>query len=688
MACSKCGKNRCGCDNAVVRRGPMGPKGPPGKDGRIRGTGTENCMTYAKTINSRGEIEELATSNLTYQKANVIAAGSGGGVRYLSTDNLGNLSWQTVSGAGIGGGGTLNYIAKFTPDGMSIGDSRFYESSTESYVKNSFGNKTFDFENAQINTKGGAASIDAEARTLTKTSGDIVLDYENQWLFKSATGGVYNPTAIYAGAFHTKVFDFPTMQLFDGGGTDVSVDLQNRQLLKTGSQVVVDWGTETITSYTAGGLSATFGEISILGAAQQGTAGQVLTTDGLGGLSWTTVSGSSGITSLNGLTGASQTFVDDTNVTIVSSGTTHTITWAGTLADARIASAATWNAKQSALSGTGIVKSTAGTISYLTDNSANWDTAYTNRITTANSPLSIASNTISISQATTSTSGYLSSTDWNTFNGKGNGTVTSVSVTTANGVSGSVATSTTNPAITLTLGAITPTTVNGLTITTTTGTITVTNGTTITMPASTSTVLANNLGISGGSTLVSGTAATDKLIIKTTSGNQVTGASDLVKIVSGNNGANELLRIGDGIAANIGELSMWAAGQSSNTTHLLRAGTNFTYINAGTDLRLMVGASNVIICSSTTATMSLGITISDGKNIVLNTTTGTKIGTGTTQKLALWNKTPIVQPTTAISVTASFVANTSANFIYRESTIGGYTFEQIAQALINLGALA
>lgn len=36
------------------------------------------------------------------------------------------------------------------------------------------------------------------------------------------------------------------------------------------------------------------------------------------------------------------------------------------------------------------------------------------------------------------------------------GTVTSVSVTTANGVSGSVATATTTPAITLTLGDITP----------------------------------------------------------------------------------------------------------------------------------------------------------------------------------------------------------------------------------------
>ena len=36
----------------------------------------------------------------------------------------------------------------------------------------------------------------------------------------------------------------------------------------------------------------------------------------------------------------------------------------------------TFNSKQAALSGTGIVKSTAGTITYLTDNSANWDTAF------------------------------------------------------------------------------------------------------------------------------------------------------------------------------------------------------------------------------------------------------------------------------------------------------------------------
>jgi hypothetical protein len=46
----------------------------------------------------------------------------------------------------------------------------------------------------------------------------------------------------------------------------------------------------------------------------------------------------------------------------------------------------------------------------------------------------------------------------------GAGTVSTVSVVTANGVSGSVATATTTPAITITLGAITPTSVNGVTI--------------------------------------------------------------------------------------------------------------------------------------------------------------------------------------------------------------------------------
>lgn len=54
----------------------------------------------------------------------------------------------------------------------------------------------------------------------------------------------------------------------------------------------------------------------------------------------------------------------------------------------------------------------------ITDNSANWNSAYSLRISSATAPLSITSNVISISQATTSTNGYLSSSDFVVFNNK------------------------------------------------------------------------------------------------------------------------------------------------------------------------------------------------------------------------------------------------------------------------------
>lgn len=67
--------------------------------------------------------------------------------------------------------------------------------------------------------------------------------------------------------------------------------------------------------------------------------------------------------------------------------------------------------------------------------------------------------TVDVQTASGTQPGLLAAADWTTFNNKGSGTVTSVSVTTANGVSGTVATATTTPAISLTLGAITPTSV-------------------------------------------------------------------------------------------------------------------------------------------------------------------------------------------------------------------------------------
>jgi hypothetical protein len=80
------------------------------------------------------------------------------------------------------------------------------------------------------------------------------------------------------------------------------------------------------------------------------------------------------------------------------------------------------------------------------------------------------------------------------------------------------------------------------------------------------------------------------------------------------------------------------------------------------------------------------LTVGDANDIAVGTTTGTKIGTANTQKLAFWNKAPVVQPTTSIAE-ATFVVD-SGGSIHPTSTFGGYTIAQIAQALIDVGILA
>lgn len=81
--------------------------------------------------------------------------------------------------------------------------------------------------------------------------------------------------------------------------------------------------------------------------------------------------------------------------------------------------------------------------------------------------------------ASASNRGALSSTDWSTFNGKGNGTVTAVSIATANGFSGSSSGGAT-PSLTIVAGAITPTSVNSIVLSgSATPTLAVTGTTTI-----------------------------------------------------------------------------------------------------------------------------------------------------------------------------------------------------------------
>jgi hypothetical protein len=110
---------------------------------------------------------------------------------------------------------------------------------------------------------------------------------------------------------------------------------------------------------------------------------------------------------------------------VIGSGTTIQIQQSSATVNGYLSSTdwTTFNSKQTQINGTGFVKATGTTISY--DNStyylaSNPSSYITLASLSGTTPISYNSGTgaISIALANTSTSGYLSSTDWNTFNSK------------------------------------------------------------------------------------------------------------------------------------------------------------------------------------------------------------------------------------------------------------------------------
>lgn len=115
------------------------------------------------------------------------------------------------------------------------------------------------------------------------------------------------------------------------------------------------------------------------------------------------------------------------------------------------------------------------------------------------------------------------------------------------------------------------------------------------------------------------------------------------------------------------------------------------YIDSEGDGRLDIAATTAIDFKiGGNQEMSLGanlLTFDEATNIATGTTTGTKIGTATTQKIGFWNATPIVQPTTGVAE-ATFTENSGGTVVNVDSTFGGYTLQQVVQALQNTGILA
>jgi hypothetical protein len=108
------------------------------------------------------------------------------------------------------------------------------------------------------------------------------------------------------------------------------------------------------------------------------------------------------------------------------------------------------------------------------------------------------------------------------------------------------------------------------------------------------------------------------------------------------------------------------------------------------------GKINFNTAGSTTPKLILqangDLTHIDGANIAVGTGTGTKIGTATTQKLAFYNSTPVVQPnttgtTTGFTAGAGSAVDSAATFTGNTGSTA-YTIGDIVKALKTLGLLA
>jgi hypothetical protein len=155
--------------------------------------------------------------------------------------------------------------------------------------------------------------------------------------------------------------------------------------------------------------------------ANTGQSGYLTNTD------WNTFNSKQAALSFGNLTETSSSILTIAGGTgaVIGSGTTIAVKQANSTQSGYLSSTDwnTFNNKQPQINGTGFVKASGTTISY--DNSTYYLASNPSGYITLTSlsgttPINFNTGTgaISITQATTSTSGYLSSTDWNTFNNK------------------------------------------------------------------------------------------------------------------------------------------------------------------------------------------------------------------------------------------------------------------------------
>ena len=389
---------------------------------------TATYLTANQSITLSGAVAGSGTTAITTTLANSVvgianlsATGTPSATTYLRGDN----TWATVAG---GGGGTVTSVAALTLGTTGTDLTSTVATSTTTPVI------TLNVPNASATARGALTSTDWST-------------------FNSKQGAITLTTTGSSGAatFATNTLNIPNYTLAGLGGQASSTNLTSLSGLSYVSASFVKmtaagtFSLDTTTYYAASnpsGYTSNTGTVTSVAALTLGTTGTDLSS-----------SVATGTT----------TPVITLNVPTASA------------ANRGALSAADWstfNGKQTAISLTTTGSSGAATFATNTLNIPNYTLAglggqaSSTNLTSLSGLSFVSTSFVKMTAAGTfaldTNTYYLSSNPSGYTNNTG--TVTSVSVTTANGVSGSVATSTTTPAITLTLGAITPTTVNGLTL--------------------------------------------------------------------------------------------------------------------------------------------------------------------------------------------------------------------------------
>lgn len=183
-----------------------------------------------------------------------------------------------------------------------------------------------------------------------------------------------------------------------------------------------------------------------------------------------------------------------------------------------------------------------------------------------------------------------------------------------------------------------------------------------------------------------------------TGGVAITGVVALATVASPTITSASATTVADAFTLDIGAPPVAAGSVTLTRTRALRVGGSgyvATFGDGSGDLQLEghttfgrqeflrltnTGAGNAVgLCNNKLSIATDGsVTFADAANIVVNATTGTKIGTATTQKLGFWNHAPAVQQASAADLTNNVTSGGSNDVIADFTSLTVYATDAAA----------